>query len=68
MNADDFAPFARIILRYFGGALISAGVAVSPSTLSDPDVVQIACIVMGALCTALSEGWYYFAKKRGWNC
>lgn len=67
MTTDDFAPFARIILRYFGGALISAGVAVSPSTLTDPDVVQIVCIVGGALVTALSEGWYYYAKKHGWS-
>ncbi len=67
MSADDFAPFARILLRYFGGALISAGIALSPDTITDPDVVQIVCIIMGALCTAISEGWYVLAKKRGWK-
>lgn len=67
MDTDSIAPFARIMLRYFGGALVSAGVAVNPGSLTDPDVVQVVCILLGAACTAASEGWYYLAKKRGWS-
>jgi catabolite regulation protein CreA len=60
------APIARILLRYVGGGLISAGVAISPETLSDPDVFQVTCFVVGVLCTAISEGWYALARKYGW--
>jgi hypothetical protein len=67
MNMDVVAPIARILLRYLGGALISAGFAISPSTLTDPDLIQVLCFVIGGLCTAISEGFYVIARKRGWN-
>ncbi|WP_315731694.1 MULTISPECIES: hypothetical protein [unclassified Bradyrhizobium] len=67
MNLDNIAPFARILLRYFGAALISAGLTIKPDILTDPDVVQITCIILGAGCSALSEGWYYLARKNGWG-
>jgi hypothetical protein len=66
MNTDVLAPFARVLLRYVGAALVSAGITISPSTLLDPDVVQITCILLGAACSAASEAWYYVAKKNGW--
>ena len=67
MSPDIIAPLARILLRYLGGALISAGFAISPNTLTDPDLVQVLCFLIGGLCTALSEGFYFLARKRGWN-
>lgn len=63
----DYGPFARIFLRYLGGALVAHGIMRDPAALLDPDVVQVACIVLGAGCSALSEGWYALAKKRGWS-
>lgn len=67
MNPEIIAPIARILLRYLGGALISAGFAINPNSLSDPDLVQVLCFVIGGLCTALSEGFYVVARRRGWN-
>jgi len=61
------APIARILLRYAGGALISAGFAINPSALTDPDVFQVSCFVIGGLCTAASEGFYVIARAKGWN-
>ncbi|HXP66432.1 MAG TPA: hypothetical protein VN815_13225 [Steroidobacteraceae bacterium] len=66
MDADSIGPLVRIVLRYFGAALITkAGLGVD---VNDPDIQSIAILVAGALCTALSEGWYLLAKKRGWRC
>jgi len=67
MDPSIIAPLARVLLRYIGGALISAGIAISPSTLADPDLVQILCFLIGGLATAVSEGWYIVARKRGWS-
>lgn len=67
MNPDSIAPIARILLRYFGAALISSGLTIKPDVFTDPDLVQVACIVIGALCSALSEVWYWLAKKHGWG-
>lgn len=67
MNREIIGPIARVLLRYIGGAMISAGVAISPGTLTDPDVVQVTCFLVGALASASSEIWYIVAKKYGWN-
>ena len=61
------APLARVLLRYAGGALIAAGVAINPATLTDPDVVQVATFFVGAGCAILSEGWWALARKKGWT-
>lgn len=67
MRPELLAPLARILLRYVGGALITYGLAIDRSALSDPDLVQVLCILLGGLCTAISEGFYALAHKRGWN-
>ena len=67
MTPDIIAPLARILLRYVGGALISAGVAINPTALTDPDLVQVLCFLIGGLCTAFSEGFYLIARKKGWS-
>ena len=61
------APLARVLLRYVGGALIASGFAINPATLTDPDVVQVACFFVGAGCTVLSEGWWALARSKGWT-
>lgn len=65
--AQIIAPLTRVLLRYIGGALIASGLAISPSTLTDPDVVQVACFLIGLICSAASEGWYALARKKGWS-
>lgn len=67
MNPEIIAPLARVLLRYVGGAMISAGVAISPGTLTDPDLIQVMCFLIGGISTATSEGWYIIAKKKGWS-
>lgn len=67
MDPAIIAPIARILLRYGGGALISAGVAISPDTLTNPDIVQVLCFLLGGLCSAVSEGFYIIARKRDWQ-
>lgn len=66
MNAV-IAPLARVLLRYIGGALMSAGVAINPGALTDPDLIQVMCFVLGALASGASEVWYILAKKYGWT-
>lgn len=59
------AAFARIILRYGAGFLAASGWLdrdTSNMLAVDPDI-QLA--VAGALL-ALSEGWYWAAKRLGW--
>jgi hypothetical protein len=67
VSPEVVGPIARVLLRYVGGALISAGIAISPATLTDPDLIQIMCFLIGAVCSAASEGWYIIAKKNGWS-
>jgi hypothetical protein len=67
VTPEIIGPIARVLLRYVGGALISAGVAISPGTLTDPDVIQVTCFLVGALSSAASECWYIIAKRNGWS-
>ena len=56
----DFGPIARIILRYGIGYL--AGSEVGDQLSLDPDLVLGLSLVLGAVV----EGFYMFAKKKGW--
>ena len=56
---------ARIFLRYAAGALIAKGMLDSgtgDTIINDPDIQ----ILVGAALGAVSEGWYYIARKFGW--
>ena len=56
----DFAPTARIILRYGIGYIAGAGVG---DTLAlDPDTVNMLALAMAAAV----EGVYSYAKRKGW--
>lgn len=59
----------RIALRYGSGALVLHGF-LSPddgnALVSDPDVAQVLEIGIGLGMGAISEGWYYLARKWGW--
>lgn len=58
-------PFARIILRYGVGAMITYNI-VSPELgdqlIGDADLV----VLLAALLGVLVEGFYVVAKRRGW--
>jgi hypothetical protein len=58
-------PLTRVLLRYVGAALITkAGLSID---VTDPDVMAVAEIGVGLLCSVVSEGWYALARKRGWE-
>ena len=67
MTPDSLSPVIRIILRYLGGFLIHAGFASDPSTFADPDLIQAICYIAAGGCFFISEGWYFLARKWGWN-
>ena len=56
----DFAPIARIVIRYIVGAVI--GMDAGATLAGDPDVVTVAALGIGAAV----EVAYAFAKRKGW--
>lgn len=56
----DYAPIARIVLRYVIGAVV--GMAQGDMLAADPDVVTVAAIGIGAGV----ELAYAIAKRKGW--
>ena len=56
----DWAPFARIIIRYIVGAVI--GMDAGDTLAGDPDVVTIVALGIGAAVEVL----YAAAKRKGW--
>jgi hypothetical protein len=67
MSPELYAPLARILLRYVAGALIAKGVIQDPAQLVNPDTVTVVTIGLGALLSAVSEGFYMLARRRGWG-
>ncbi|MGR1582424.1 hypothetical protein ACSSNL_13280 [Thalassobius sp. S69A] len=59
----NWAPIARIVLRYIAGGVVFGSVAIGDRLAADPDIVM----VTGALIGAMVEGAYYLAKRRGWR-
>jgi hypothetical protein len=58
-------PLTRVLLRYVGAALITkAGLSID---VTDPDVMTVAEMGVGLLCSVICEGWYAMARKRGWH-
>lgn len=62
--------FTRIALRYAAAALVTKGV-LAPETshvlISDPDILQVAEVAVGAGLAVASEGWYILARRFGWS-
>ena len=56
----DFAPIARIVIRYIVGAVI--GMDAGATLAGDPDVVTVVALGIGAAV----EVAYAFAKRKGW--
>jgi hypothetical protein len=58
-------PLTRVLLRYVGAALVTkAGLSVD---VTDPDVMTVAEMGVGLLCSVICEGWYAMARRKGWN-
>lgn len=58
-------PLTRVLLRYVGAALITkAGLSID---VTDPDVMQVAEMGIGLLCSVACEGWWALARKNGWG-
>jgi len=57
---------ARIALRYGAAALVTYGM-LSPSAgnslASDPDIQ----VLIGMALGLMAEGWYFVARRRGWE-
>lgn len=56
----NYAPIARIILRYAVGAIVGASQA--ELLIGDPDVVSMIAVALGAVV----EAAYVMAKRKGW--
>ena len=57
----NYAPVARIILRYGAGAVV--GLAQGDMLAGDPDIVSTLALALGASV----EASYMLAKKMGWK-
>jgi hypothetical protein len=56
----DYAPIARIIIRYAVGLIVGADAA--GLMAADPDMVTVAAVAIGGAVEVL----YSLAKKKGW--
>lgn len=56
----NYAPIARIILRY--GVGITVGMEAGEMLVGDPDIVAVAALGVGVLVEVV----YAYAKKKGW--
>jgi len=57
----NYAPIARIVLRYIIGGVI--GAAQGDMLAADPDMVTLVALALGAAV----EGAYAIAKRKGWT-
>jgi hypothetical protein len=57
----NYAPIARIVLRYIIGGVI--GAAQGDMLAADPDMVTLMALALGAAV----EGAYAIAKRKGWT-
>ena len=56
----DYAPIARILIRYAVGLIVGDDMA--GILAADPDVITIAAVAIGAAVEVL----YAIAKRKGW--
>lgn len=64
------AVLARILLRYLSGYLVLKGLFsadMGDQLSTDADILGWLEIGLGVAAAAVSEGWYYLAKKLGWS-
>lgn len=59
----NYAPIARIILRYVVGAGIMGSAQIGGQLAADPDLVFYASLGIGAVV----EAAYALSKRKGWS-
>lgn len=57
----NYAPIARIILRYLIGGVFVGSAAVGERLAADPDLVAMGAIALGAIV----ETAYAYARRKG---
>jgi hypothetical protein len=60
----------RIVLRYIAAALVAKGVFTSADAgelVADPDVLNLIEVGAGLAIGAVTEWWYWLARKFGWS-
>jgi hypothetical protein len=60
-------PIIRILLRVLAGFLVGKGFTEAQTLAGDPELIALAEAGVGALILAVTEGWYYLAKRFGWK-
>jgi hypothetical protein len=58
----DYAPIARIVLRYVLGAAFMGSDQIGMELAADPDLIMLATVAIGAVV----EAAYAIAKRKGW--
>ena len=58
----NYAPIARIVLRYVVGAGLLGSSVIGDQLAADPDIVFFASLALGAMV----EAGYALAKRKGW--
>lgn len=59
----NYAPIARIILRYIIGGVVVGSQVAGDTLAADPDIVTALAAVIGAGV----EAAYAIAKRKGWS-
>lgn len=64
------APIIRIILRYLTFPLIAFGLInerEAADIITDPQITQWISLSAGMVAPFVAEGWWWLARKFGWN-
>ena len=59
----NYAPLARIILRYIVGAGVMGSAQIGNQIAADPDLVLVVSLIIGGVVETL----YAISKRKGWN-
>jgi preprotein translocase subunit Sec61beta len=59
----EWAPVARIILRYLAGGMILGSDTVGETLAADPDLVMVVGLIIGSIVELL----YAYAKRKNWT-
>lgn len=60
----------RILLRYLAAAMVARGlisVDIGDTLSGDADIAAALELVVGLAVAAVTEGWYFLARRFGWS-
>lgn len=64
------APIIRILLRYLTMPLLYFGLITENEAshiIAEPEIVQWVSLGLGMIAPVISEGWWWLARRFGWN-